>query len=76
MSGGNKTLNTLYSFLANETWVANQRTVNQFTYQFTTFNNQILATSDLPNLAFPDGIVVGRNGNVPLFAVQQAKPEI
>jgi hypothetical protein len=71
LSGGNKTLNTLYSFLANETWVANQRTVNQFTYQFTTFNNQILATSDLPNLAFPNGIVVGRNGNVPQQTLQK-----
>src|SRR5205823_4253297 len=42
LSGGNKTLNTLYSFLANETWVANTRTVNQFTYQYSTFDNQIL----------------------------------
>jgi hypothetical protein len=37
LSGGNKTLNTLYSFLANETWVASSRTVNQFTYQYATF---------------------------------------
>ena len=44
LSGGNKTLNTLYSFLANETWTMNTRTVNQFIYQFSTFDNQILAT--------------------------------
>src|SRR5438067_1648228 len=71
LSGGNKTLNTLYSFLANETWVVSTRTVNQFTYQYSTFDNQILATTDLPNLAFPSGIVVGRNGNVPQETIQK-----
>jgi Carboxypeptidase regulatory-like domain/TonB dependent receptor len=70
-SGGNKTLNTLYSFLANETWVASTRTVNQFTYQYSTFDNQILATTDLPNLTFPNGIIVGRNGNVPQQTIQK-----
>ncbi|MET0625830.1 MAG: TonB-dependent receptor [Pyrinomonadaceae bacterium] len=70
-SGGNETLNTLYSFLANETWVAGQRTVNQFTYQYTTFDNRINATTDLDNLAFPNGIIVGRNGNVPQQTIQK-----
>jgi hypothetical protein len=70
-SGGNKTLNTLYSFLANETWVASTRTVNQFTYQYSTFDNQILATTELPNLTFPNGIIVGRNGNVPQETIQK-----
>jgi Carboxypeptidase regulatory-like domain/TonB dependent receptor len=71
LSGGNQTLNTLYSFLANETWVANNRTVNQFTYQYTTFDNRILATTDLNNLTFPDGIIIGRNGNVPQQTIQK-----
>jgi Carboxypeptidase regulatory-like domain/TonB dependent receptor len=71
LSGGNQTLNTLYSFLANETWVANNRTVNQFTYQYSTFDNRILATTELPNLAFPNGIIVGRNGNVPQQTIQK-----
>ncbi len=71
LSGGNKSLNTLYSFLANETWVANSRTVNQFTYQYSTFDNQILATTDLPNWFFPSGISVGRNGNVPQETIQK-----
>ncbi|HEX8494196.1 MAG TPA: TonB-dependent receptor [Pyrinomonadaceae bacterium] len=71
LSGGNQTLNTLYSFLANETWIINQRTVNQFTYQYSTFDNRILATSDLPNLAFPNGIIIGRNGNVPQQTIQK-----
>ncbi len=71
LSGGNQSLNTLYSFLANETWVANNRTVNQFTYQYTTFDNRILATTDLNNLTFPDGIIIGRNGNVPQQTIQK-----
>ncbi|MGB8507958.1 MAG: TonB-dependent receptor, partial [Pyrinomonadaceae bacterium] len=71
LSGGNKTLNTLYSFLANETWAVNQRTVNQFTYQYSTFDNQILATTELANLSFPGGLVVGRNGNVPQQTIQK-----
>jgi hypothetical protein len=71
LSGGNKTLNTLYNFLASETWVVSQRTVNQFTYQYSTFDNQILATTDLPNLFFPSGISVGRNGNVPQETIQK-----
>jgi hypothetical protein len=71
LSGGNATLNRLYSFLTNWTWVANQSTVNQFTYQASTFNNRILATTDLANLSFPSGIIVGRNGNVPQQTVQK-----
>src|SRR2546423_9032928 len=71
LSGGNKSLNTLYSFLANETWVKSTRTVNQFTYQYSTFDNKILATTELPNLVFPNGIAVGRNGNVPQETIQK-----
>ncbi|HYY94079.1 MAG TPA: TonB-dependent receptor, partial [Pyrinomonadaceae bacterium] len=71
LSGGNKTLNTLYSFLANETWVVNTRTVNQFTYQYSTFDNRINATTELPNWFFPNGISVGRNGNVPQQTIQK-----
>jgi hypothetical protein len=71
LSGGNKTLNTLYNFLGSWTHTAGASTVNQFVYQYSTFNNQILATTDLPNLAFPNGIVVGRNGNVPQQTIQK-----
>jgi hypothetical protein len=71
LSGGNQTLNRLYSTLGSWTHTFNQSTVNQFNYQFSTFNNRILATTDLPNLAFPGGIVVGRNGNVPQQTVQK-----
>jgi hypothetical protein len=71
LSGGNESLNTLYSFLANETWVVSNSTVNQFTYQYTTFDNRINATTDLNNLSFPSGIIVGRNGNVPQQTIQK-----
>ena len=71
LSGGNESLNTLYSFLANETWLVNNSTVNQFTYQYSTFDNRINATTELNNLAFPGGIVVGRNGNVPQQTIQK-----
>jgi hypothetical protein len=71
LSGGNKSLNTLYNFLANETWIVSQRTVNQFTYQYSTFDNRILATTELANLFFPNGISVGRNGNVPQQTIQK-----
>jgi hypothetical protein len=71
LSGGNKTLNTLYNFLGSWTRTLSSNTVNQFVYQYSTFDNQLLATTELPNLAFPNGIVVGRNGNVPQQTVQK-----
>jgi hypothetical protein len=71
LSGGNKTLNTLYNILGSWTRTVNANVVNQFVYQYSYFDNQILATSDLPNLAFPDGLGVGRNGNVPQETIQK-----
>src|SRR5215216_1058689 len=71
LSGGNESLNDLYSFLANWTWTATSRMVNQFTYQFSDFDNRILATTDLPQLVFPSGLSVGRNGNVPQQTLQR-----
>ncbi|HEX6732602.1 MAG TPA: TonB-dependent receptor, partial [Pyrinomonadaceae bacterium] len=71
LSGGNQSLNTLYNFLASLTSTVSSNTVNQFTYQYSHFNNQILATTDLNLLFFPDGIAVGRNGNVPQQTLQK-----
>ncbi|HSS19582.1 MAG TPA: TonB-dependent receptor [Pyrinomonadaceae bacterium] len=71
LSGGNQSLNTLYNFLASLTSTLNSRTVNQLTYQYSTFDNRILATTDLPLLTFPNGIAVGRNGNVPQQTIQK-----
>ncbi len=72
LSGGNKTLNTLYNFLGSWTRTIRPTIVNQFVYQYSTFNNQILATTDLPLLTFPtSGVTVGRNGNVPQQTLQK-----
>lgn len=71
LSGGNESLNTLYNFLTSLTSTFGTNTVNQFTYQYQTFDNRINATTDLDLLAFPDGILVGRNGNVPQQTLQK-----
>jgi len=71
LSGGNESLNTLYNFLASLTSTVSSSTVNQFTYQYHTFDNRINATTDLDLLIFPDGLTVGRNGNVPQQTLQK-----
>ncbi|HEY0760950.1 MAG TPA: TonB-dependent receptor [Pyrinomonadaceae bacterium] len=71
LSGGNESLNTLYNFLASLTSTLTSSTVNQLTYQFQTFDNRINATTDLNLLVFPDGLAVGRNGNVPQQTLQK-----
>ncbi|HEV8431358.1 MAG TPA: TonB-dependent receptor [Pyrinomonadaceae bacterium] len=71
LSGGNESLNTLYNFLASLNSTLNANTVNQFTYQYQTFDNRINATTDLNLLAFPDGLLIGRNGNVPQQTLQK-----
>jgi hypothetical protein len=70
-SGGNTTENDLYNMLGSWTWTASSNIVNQFTYQFSDFDNQIGATTDLPLLLFSDGLTVGRNGNVPQRTLQR-----
>lgn len=70
LSGGNKTLNDLHNGLLGWTWTVSPRIVNQFTYNASKFDNEILATTDLKQLAFPDGLLVGRNGNVPQQTLQ------
>jgi hypothetical protein len=71
LSGGNESLNTLYNFLASLTSTLTGTTVNQLTYQYQTFDNRINATTNLNLLVFPDGLAVGRNGNVPQQTLQK-----
>ena len=71
LSGGNESLNTLYNFLAALNSTLSASTVNTFSYQFQTFDNRINATTDLDLLAFPDGLLIGRNGNVPQQTLQK-----
>jgi hypothetical protein len=70
LTGGNKTINNIYSFLASDTYVPNSSVVNQFTYQYQNFDNQILATSNIKQVCSADGICVGQNGNVPQETIQ------
>lgn len=71
LSGGNESLNTLYNFLASLNSTLSNTQVNTFTYQFQTFDNRINATTDLNLLVFPDGLALGRNGNVPQQTLQK-----
>jgi hypothetical protein len=71
LSGGNKQSSDSHSLLASWTWTVNSRAVNQFLYQVSTFNNQLAGVSDLRNLSFPDGIVVGQNEHVPEHTQQR-----
>jgi hypothetical protein len=71
LSGGNESLNTLYNFLTSLSSTLSNSTVNQFTYQYQTFDNRINATTDLDLLFFPDSLAVGRNGNVPQQTIQK-----
>jgi len=71
LSGGDKQVNDLHSLLGSWTWTATPTVVNQFVYQWATFNNQIVATTNLPLLVFSDGLSVGRNGNVPQQTLQR-----
>ncbi|HET9529119.1 MAG TPA: TonB-dependent receptor [Blastocatellia bacterium] len=71
LSGGNTTENDLYNILGSWTWTVTPRVVNQFLYQFSDFDNQIGATTDLTNIFTPSGITVGRNGNVPQRTIQR-----
>jgi hypothetical protein len=70
-TGGNSTENDLYNVLGTWTWTVSPRIVNQFLYQFSDFNNQIGATTDLTNIVTPSGISVGRNPNVPQQTLQR-----
>ncbi|MGQ0541642.1 MAG: TonB-dependent receptor [Blastocatellia bacterium] len=65
LSGGNLTTNTLYSFLANHTYNVTPTALNQFTFHFQDFKNEILPASAGLTVAFPTGISIGQNANTP-----------
>jgi hypothetical protein len=71
LTSGNTTTNQLQ--LANFTLdsVLSQTLVNQFTAGYQYWNNNILATSSLPNLTFPGGETIGTNANVPQQSFQR-----
>ena len=71
LSGGNKQSTGIHSLLGSWTWTINTRMVNQVLYQGSSFSNELVGISNLPNLSFPDGIVVGQNEHVPEHTLQQ-----
>jgi hypothetical protein len=64
LSGGNTNNNKLYSFLVNHTYTFSPSKLNQFTFHFQNFQNDILSVTDQPNLTFPS-VQSGANINVP-----------
>ncbi len=65
LSGGNFTTNKLYSGLANYTYAIRPNILNQFTFHFQDFVNEILPVEEGLTLTFPGGITIGQNANTP-----------
>jgi len=70
-SGGNKHSSNLNSLLGSWIWTAKPRVINQFLYQWSTFDDDLASTTNLPKLSFPDGIAVGQNEHVPEHTFQR-----
>jgi Carboxypeptidase regulatory-like domain/TonB dependent receptor len=64
LENGNTNNNKLNSFVLNHTYTFSPRTVNQFSFQFQDFENNILGVTSNPNLVFPS-VQSGANVNVP-----------
>jgi len=64
LSGGNTNNNRLHSFVASHTYTFSPRMVNQFSFQFQDFENDILGVTNNPNIVFPS-VQSGANVNVP-----------
>jgi len=71
LTSGNTTTNQLQlaSFALSST--ISPTLVNQFTAGYQYWNNNILATTNLPNLNFAGGATIGTNGNVPQQSFQR-----
>ena len=70
-SFGNTNDNKLYSFVVNHTYNFNANSLNQFTFHFQDFKNEILGITDAPLLQFPSGIAIGQNPNVPQATLER-----
>jgi len=63
--------NEYESYLLGHTWTMGGSRVNDFVYQWTSFNNAITADSDDPALLYPSGVTAGQNVNTPQTTVQE-----
>lgn len=64
LEGGNTNNNKLHSFVVSHTYTAGPRVVNQFSFHFQDFKNEILGVTSDPNIVFPS-VQSGANVNVP-----------
>jgi hypothetical protein len=64
LAGGNTNTNKLNSFVINHTYTFSPLVVNQFSFQFQNFENNILGVTTDPNIIFPS-VQSGANVNVP-----------
>ncbi|MFN7975653.1 MAG: TonB-dependent receptor [Acidobacteriota bacterium] len=62
--------NTLWSALMNHTWIATQSVLNEFTFQYSSFENHIVATDPSPAQVFPN-LTRGANSNTPQTTLQK-----
>jgi hypothetical protein len=70
LSGGNTNNNKLYSFVVNHTATLGPTTLNQITFQYQRFQNDILGVTTNPNLLFPS-VQSGANANVPQETIER-----
>lgn len=70
LSGGNTNNNKLYSFVVNHTATLSPTTLNQATFQYQRFQNDILGVTTDPNLLFPS-VQSGANANVPQETIER-----
>jgi hypothetical protein len=70
LSNGNTNNNKLYSFVVNHTFTVGPSSLNQFTFQFQRFQNDILGVTSNPNLVFPS-VQSGANVNVPQETIER-----
>lgn len=64
LANGNTNNNKLTSFVVNHTYTFNPRMLNQFSFQYQNFENNILGVTSNPNIVFPS-VQSGANVNVP-----------
>ena len=64
LAGGNTNTNKLSSLVVNHTYTFSPRLLNQFSFQYQNFENNILGVTTNPNLVFPS-VQSGANVNVP-----------
>jgi hypothetical protein len=71
LSGGNTNDNKLHSFVVNHTYTFSPTTLNQFTFHFQDFVNELLGVTTNPLMNFPGGIQIGANVNAPQSTLER-----